>query len=149
MPKTLTSRNGQNACIDILDASALLAFLKKENGYLVVQKMFKNALQQKNSVFIHQVNFIEVTRKILKLYGEGESKKILASLHQPFLGISNYMDDRQASYTSWIYLSANISLGDSIGLAFTKIMGGTFWTADKALQEIAKKENIRLRLIRD
>jgi len=41
----------------------------------------------------------------------------------------------------------DLSLGDAMGLAFTKIMDGVFWTRDKDLAPIAGKEGIGLRLL--
>lgn len=136
--------------MEILDASALLAFIKKEKGGESINRLFTQAYKEKFSVFIHQVNYIEVTKKLLKYFGEHETKKSLADLQQPFFGVSNFMDDRLATYTSWITSNyQNTSLADAIGLSFTKVMEGRFWTADSPLQAIAKKEKINLKLIRE
>lgn len=135
--------------MEILDASALLAFLKKENGYQSVGKLFHDAYEQKFSVFIHQINYIEVAKKSLQYFGEAETKKALSSLEQPFFGVSNYFSDELATYTTlFLNPSAPLSLADRIGLAFTKIMAGRFWTADQALKIPAEKAKVVLQLIR-
>lgn len=134
--------------MEIVDASALLAFIKKEKGGELINKLFEDAAAKKYSVFIHQVNYIEVTKKLLKFFGEDETQKVLANLQQPFFGVSNYTDDRLAMHASWIATRKNISLADAIGLAFTKIMEGRFWTADTALKEVAAEQKIHLQLIR-
>lgn len=135
--------------MEILDASALLALLKKEKGYEIVKNLLHSARKNKNTVFMHQINYVEVIKKLLQFMDEGETKKIMTNLQQPFFGISNYLDDDLAGYASWIATNAKTSLGDAFGLAFTKIMGGRFWTADKALKHVAEKEKIQLRIIRD
>ncbi|GEM_PF-714311 len=135
--------------MEILDASALLAFLKKENGYKPVQNLLKQAQHQGGSVMIHQINYIEVVKKLLQYIGEHETKKVLADLKQPFLGVANYMDEDLATYATHMTSHAQISLADGIGLAFTKAMEGRFWTADKALKKIASELKIALVLIRN
>lgn len=133
--------------MEILDASALLAFLKQEHGYKVVQTLFRQGVKSKNSLFIHQINYIEVAKKMFYFFGEAVTKDTLANLQQPFFGISNYMDEDLALFAIQIRAIKNISLADAIGLAFTKVMDGRFWTADKALKDVAKAMNIRLELI--
>lgn len=133
---------------EILDASALLAFLKEEKGFEKIKKLLLEAHKNKFTVFIHQVNYVEVVRKLIQNFGINDSERILAQLSQPFLGVANYLNDEMATYTTRFSLETGISLADSIGLSFTKVMEGRFWTADKALQSIAEKEKINFVLIR-
>lgn len=133
--------------MDVLDSSALICLLKKEPGHHHISALFKKSKDGKQSVFISQTNFIEVVYFLLKKYGDKKTARTIASLKSPFLGISNYMDDDLALYASTLKFRYDLSLGDAMGLAFTKIMNGRFWTADKALVPIAKKESIPLRLI--
>ncbi len=134
--------------MEILDASALMAFLKQDNGYQAVQSLFNEGIKSKGSLFMHQINYIEVVKKMIYFFGEVVTKDTLANLQQPFFGVSNYMDEDLALYAIQIRAIKNISLGDAIGLAFTKAMDGRFWTADKALKDVAKAMDIRLELIR-
>ncbi len=134
--------------MEILDASALLAFFKKENGDKTLHALFGRAVKSKNTVFIHQINYVEVAQKLVKFFGETLAKEALLTMQNPFFGISNYMDEDLALYATKIVAEKNVSLGDAIGLAFTKVMDGRFWTADKALKDVAKSMDIRLELIR-
>jgi len=134
--------------MDIFDASSLLAFIRKESGYGVIRDRLIGAEKEKNSVFIHQVNYIETIYCCLMKFGEVRTDQIIGDLKTPFLGIVNYMDADLALYSSTLKSVYSLSLGDSIGLAFTKIMNGKFWTKDKALVPIAEKENIDLMLIK-
>ena len=133
--------------MDILDSSALICLLKKEKGYRIVTELLNNNKDRKESVFINQINYAEVVYFMLGKYGESKTLQAIAKLKSPFLGISNYMDNNLVLYASTLKSRHNLSLGDAFGLAFTKIMNGRFWTKDKALSPIAKKENIALRLI--
>ena len=134
--------------IEILDASALLALLKQEKGFLYVKKLLMDAEKNKFTVFIHQINFIEVIKKCIDLVGEKETKKVLANINKQLIGISNFMDDDLATVATRIKTNYAISLADAIGLAFTKVMEGRFWCADKALGPIAEKENIQIKMLR-
>jgi PIN domain nuclease of toxin-antitoxin system len=134
--------------MEILDASALLALFNDEKGSLKVKELLVDAEGKKYSVFMHQINFIEVVNKCVRLVGESETKKILANLDEQVVGISNYMNGDLAGIATKIKTLYAISLADAIGLAFTKVMSGRFWTADKALGPIAENEKIRIKLIR-
>lgn len=133
--------------MDILDSSSLLAFIKKENGFHAVRDRLIKAESGGDSVFIHQINFVEVIYHCLKKFGEARTEKIIADLNSPFLGIVNYMDTDLALYAASLKSTFNLSLGDASGLAFTKIMNGKFWTKDKALMPIAAKEKIEIKLL--
>ena len=132
----------------ILDASAILALIKKEKGWENVEKLLSECEKNKTSAFIHALNFIEFTYKSIQLYGQKMANRIIADMNSPFLGIVNYMDTDLNLYAAHLKSSYHLSLGDAVGLAHTKIMKGTFWTADIALKDIAKKEEISIKFIR-
>lgn len=134
--------------MEILDASALICFLKKEKGHGEIADLLKKNRQEKQSVFISQLNFIEVVCFLLRKFGSTRTKEIVAQLNSPFLGIVNYMDADLALYSATLKSTFNLSLGDAVGLAFTKIMNGKFWTKDKALLPVAEKEKINICLIK-
>jgi len=133
--------------MDILDSSALICLLKKEPGHQQVATLLKGAGSTKQTVFICQINFTEVVYFLLKKYGGDTTLKTIAGLRSPFLGVSNYMDSDLAFYAATLKSCYDLSLGDAMGLAFTKIMDGVFWTRDKDLAPIAGKEGIGLRLL--
>lgn len=134
--------------MDILDASALLAFIKKEKGYEKIEKLFIDAEKSGSSLFISQINYIEFIYKIRQNYNTKQFNNIVADLQSPLLGIMNYFDAEIGFYVAYLKATYHMSLADAIGLASSKIMKGRFWTADRALAEIAKKERIELQLFR-
>lgn len=134
--------------MDILDASALLAYLKKEKGYEKVRDIMMTNEKLKLSTFVHQVNFIETIYRCVTFFGAHKTQKIIADLKSPFFGVVNYMDTDLALYVSNLKAAYQLSLADAVGLAYCKIIKGTFWTADKALRPIAEQEGIQLELIR-
>lgn len=134
--------------MEILDASALIAFIKKEPGGEKIEKILSKAEQKMESVFIHQINYIEFLYKCYKLYEIQKVNHIIADLESPYLGVINYFDAQLGFYSSYLKSHYTLSLGDAIGLAYTKTVNGCFYTADRALEPIAKKEKIKLSLIR-
>ncbi len=134
--------------IDILDASALLAFIKKERGYQKVEQLFLDAESKGKSLFMHQINFIEFIYKARQIYNMEKFNEIIADLQTPLFGIMNYIDADIAFYCGHLKAEYHLSLGDAIGLAYTKIMEGRFWSADKALLDVSNKEKIELNVFR-
>jgi predicted nucleic acid-binding protein len=134
--------------MEILDASALIAFIKKERGYKEIEKLFLLAESKGSSLFIHQINFIEFIYKCHQIFELPEFNKIIGDLQTPLLGVMNYMDADIGFYAGHLKSEYHLSLADAMGMACAKVMKGRFWTADKALLSIAEKEKIELRIFR-
>lgn len=131
----------------LLDASAVLKFLKKEKGFEKVKRLFKDALKEKKSLFIYHVNFIEILYVLNKKVGRRKALETIGKLKSDLLGVCNLGEEDCSVYAAYLKAKYGLSLGDSCGLAFTKFMGGRFYSADKALQKIAKEEEIDFELI--
>lgn len=134
--------------MDILDSSAILAFLKKEPGWKSIRDLLKKNKTQDEITLIHQINYIEIIYKCRISFGVQKTNAIISDLYTPHLGIVEELDHDMAMFSAYLKASYPASLADSIGLAYTKIRDCIFWTADKALLPIAKKEDIALELIR-
>jgi len=134
--------------MNLLDASALLAFLKKEKGWENIEKLLSSSQKNGTSVFIHALNFVELIYKCEQIFGPKKTHQIIADLQSPFLGIINYLDTDLTLFVAHLKANYHLSLAEAVGLAHTKIMNATFWTADNALEDIAKKEKISFQSIR-
>jgi PIN domain nuclease of toxin-antitoxin system len=134
--------------MDILDSSALLAFIKKEKGMEQIKNLFLQAEQEKYSLSMHQINYVEFIYKCNQFYDSEKANAIVADLESPLLAIVNFMDGKLGLYCALLKSRYTLSLGDAVGLAYSKLMDGTFWTADRALSDIAKKEEIKISFIR-
>jgi len=135
--------------MDLLDTSSLLAYIKKEPGYEKIEKLFDDARTHIFTVFMHEVNYIEFLYKCFQIFGEVSTQKIIASLQSPFFGVIGWKEAKHAYFSAYLKASyKNLALGDAVGLSFTKFMEGRFWTADRALEEIAKKEKIEIVMLR-
>lgn len=135
--------------MNILDSSVILAYLRNEPGGDFLQKLAKRSQNNQESIFIHQINFLEVIYKVKCKLPNYNIHDLLTEFSSPWWGKLNYMDsdlmllaaDLKAKYRQ-------ASLGDCIGLASAKILKAVFWTADNLLAEIGQKEHIEVELIR-
>ncbi|RYE11618.1 MAG: PIN domain-containing protein [Rickettsiales bacterium] len=125
----------------ILDASAVIAFLKKENGYMEVQEVIHKAV-------ISSINATEIAKYIHsenKLSIE-DTKKIIDSIFEeivPFNGEQIYMNASLVSQTK----RYGLSLGDRACIALGQITGYPVYTTDRIWKEIGIP-NVDIRLIR-
>ena len=135
--------------IYIFDACALIALLSKENGYENVEKLIKKAKNEQAKIVMHSLNLYEVYYNICKTYNENSASKFLKE-------IENSPIQLNAEITKEIMITAGrlknkykMSLADSIGLAQTVILNGSFVTADHhELDIVSKNENINFTWIR-
>lgn len=135
--------------MNILDSSVILAHLRKEKGGTFLKKLSRQCKSQGESIFVHQVNFLEVVYKARCKVPDFEVRELLAEFSSPWWGKINYMDSDLMLLAAELkakYRSA--SLGDAIGLAAAKVFKATFWTADSLLEEIGGNEGISVQLIR-
>lgn len=134
--------------MNILDASALLCLLKGERGSDKVRELLKTSEAKIETTFIHQINLCEVEYKVSQLKSNQMKNKLVTLLDTPFLGVFKIIDYDISQLAAYLKSKYPISLADAIGLAFTKVNDGTFYTADQVLKPIADQEKIRLNMIR-
>jgi len=133
----------------VLDACALLALIKKENGADSVAGAYRKANKGKALIIMNKVNLFEVYYGIYRETGKEYADKILNSIKQSLISISEFSDDIfiQAGYFKAKY---KVSLADSIVLAQAFVLSGSLLTADHhefdAIEEAG--ENIRFSWIR-
>ncbi len=132
----------------ILDASALLCLIKGERGSEKVAQLLRESEAKIESTMIHQINLCEVEYKVSQLRSNQLRNRLIALLDTPFLGVFKYVDYDITHFASYLKSKYPIALGDAIGLAFTKVNDGTFWTADQELKNVADSEKVQLSLIR-
>lgn len=135
--------------MNILDSSVVIAYIRKEKGGDFLKKLFKECQANKESIFIHEINFMEVIYKVKSKLPSFPITSLLAEFSSPWWGKLSYMESDLMLLTADIKSEfPHASLADCIGLAATKIFKGTFWTADKLLADIGKSAGITVQLIR-
>jgi ribonuclease VapC len=126
----------------VLDASALLALLRDEEGAdQVAEALLQGAV-------ISSVNWTEVLTRLIDLGGDADA---IAAVTLPGAGVGTIrivaFDDRQAREAARLRTqtkSAGLSLGDRAALALAIVRGVPVLTADRAWQSLRVSAKIDL-----
>jgi len=110
-----------------LDACALIAFLRKEEGGEIV----KNIIDGDNEVLLHAVNLLEVHYDMIKAFGEEKANNILNRIIKLPIRVIYSIDINLIKAASYFKANYRISLGDSFILATAKLNSASIVTADR------------------
>jgi len=111
----------------VLDACALLAFLKKEDGSEVVKDIISGDCE----VFLHCVNFLEVYYNLLREFGKDKSDIICEEILKLPIKIISTTDLFFMKTAGYFKANYRISLGDSFVLAAAKLNSASIVTSDR------------------
>lgn len=123
----------------VLDASAILALLKMEQGHEIVAQHLDNAI-------VSSVNFSEVLT-VLARNGFGQ-EEVIKSLKETFLHIEEFNTEQAIIAASIDEITRNhgLSLGDRACLALAKYKDLPVLTADKIWKDLDL--DVKIKLIR-
>jgi PIN domain nuclease of toxin-antitoxin system len=126
----------------VLDACALIATIKQENGALVVAELYEEAIKGEINIVINKVNLLEVYYGFRREHGKEYAEIILKSVIDSVVEISDISMDvlTEAGRIKSDY--RRISLADSVALAEASIRGGYIVTADHHEMDIFDKASI-------
>lgn len=121
----------------VLDASALLAFLRRETGWEAVSDALEGARMS-------SVSWSETVQK-LRQHG-GETRGLLPLLTQLGLTVSAFdMRDAERAADLWPHTRARgLSLEDRACLALAQKLGATALTTDRAWADLSLRVPVRL-----
>jgi PIN domain nuclease of toxin-antitoxin system len=126
----------------VLDACAMVAMLKGENGAKEIDDLFQQTVQGKALLSMSIVNLLEVYYGFIKDVGITETNNILNTIQYTPLVIIDTIS--QKTYHEAARLKGThhrLSLADAIGIATAIELSGVFVTADHhELEDIANKE---------
>ncbi len=112
----------------VLDACALLALIKREDGALSVRQ----ALESENDVcMVHAVNLCEVYYDCLRCYGNDSTEKLLADLIETGLTIRNDMDVDFWKGAGKLKAGGRISLADCFAILLAVREDAVVMTSDR------------------
>ena len=135
--------------IYVFDACALIALLTKENGYTVVEKIMEEAKNDNAQIIMHKINLYEVFTNVYKTYNETAALNFLEEIKKSPIKLDGEVTDDIILKAGKLKMQHKMSLADSIGLAETIILDGSFVTADHhELDEVCKNEKINFIWIR-
>ena len=114
----------------VLDACALIAAIKKEDGALTVAELYEEASTGSVSLVVNKINLLEVYYGFRRECGKEYADAILKSIIDSVVEITDISIEvlTEAGRIKSEY--RRISLADSVALAETSIRNGFLVTAD-------------------
>ena len=135
--------------IYVLDACALTALLKKEDGAEKVFTVYKNAVAGKVTLVMNKLNLLETYYDQYRSIGKSVADKTFESVMRSPVNIISEISDAVFAEAGRLKASYRISLADSIALVEASVADGVLLTADHhELDIIEKKERIKFCWIR-
>jgi predicted nucleic acid-binding protein len=113
----------------ILDACALIAWLKNEDGADIVDGLLDKAETGEIDLFISVVNLVEINYGFISDVGADRAKEIMRTIKETAVKITG-INDSIFQETSLFKAKYNLSLADAFGLGTAAAYGGTFVTCD-------------------
>ena len=136
--------------IYVLDACAIIASLKNEDGADKVENIFIS--QKKSSdmqIIMHKINLLEVYYDVVKRCGEAIAKNVLAEVKRNPIKIISQFSNQVFFEAGKLKAKYRISLADSIALATAYLQNGMLVTSDHhEFNIVEQKEKISFYWIR-
>ena len=125
----------------VLDASALLAFLQQTQGFARVNRLLKEALQQKHSILMSAVNWGEMFAVVLRTRGEASAQTVKLGLAGGPIQLISVTPDN-AFEAARVKVDFQLSYADSFAATLAMANHATLVTADSDFQRIARQISI-------
>ena len=134
----------------IFDACALLALLKQEKGYEIIEQLYEQAKNNHVCLVIHKINLLEIYYNICRESNETIADVIYDQIERSPIKIIDSMDKATIfKLTSYFKVKYKLGLGDSFLLATAKIQEKPIVvTADKGLKTVEENNEIEMLWIR-
>ena len=133
----------------ILDACALIALLAGENGAEKIRDIIQEAIDEKVTVKINQINLLEVYYHVMNVYDQNKANEMLEKIKKFPIEVIIGLDDSTFNEAGRIKSKYKIPLGDSILVAECIIRKGTLVTSDHSdLEKVENAEKIMINWFR-
>ncbi len=133
----------------VMDASALIAFLKDEEGAAKVDDILKKAGDAKSSIFMNKINVLEIYYGVYRDDGKKKAEETLLAIQNLPLKITDVLTDEIFKEAGRLKAKYKISLADSLALAEAKTRSAALITCDHhEFDVIAAKQEADLCWIR-
>jgi PIN domain nuclease of toxin-antitoxin system len=132
-----------------MDACALIAFLRDEQGAEVVTSILECAKDGKAEICMNSINLLEVYYDLYRTVGKTKANQELAMIKKLPIVIQFTLSDKVFNEAGRFKASFRVSLADSIALGEASVCGGELLTADHhEFDVIEKQEKIKFHWIR-
>ena len=122
-----------------LDACALIALVKKEEGAYFIAKLYKEAASGNAQLLINKINLLEVYYGFHRENGKNYADAILRRVFDSVVEVTDISHDVLIEAGRLKSNYRRISLADSIVLAETFVSDGIIVTADHHEMDIIEK----------
>ena len=127
----------------VLDACAVLALLRNEQGADKVADVINTANKGKATIEMHKANLLEVYYDLLRSHGKDRADIILSEIKKRPIKINAQISDELFEEAGQLKSKYKISFADSFALAQTIVSGGALLTSDHhEFDAIEGNENI-------
>jgi predicted nucleic acid-binding protein len=123
----------------VLDASALIAYIKNEAGEEIVRNLLERAETRKADVYMSVYNLLEVYYGFYRDLNESKAGAILRYVRSLPITIIDRITQPIFYEAGRIKASYRCSLADAAGLAAAVILSGQFVTADHHEMDIIEQ----------
>jgi PIN domain nuclease of toxin-antitoxin system len=113
--------------IFVLDACALIAFLRREPGADLVRDLLRDP---NNACQVHAINLCEVYYDIVRVAGEATAQASLTDLNSVGLIVREDMDSHFWQAAGKLKARGRLSLADCFAVPLTNRVGGELVTSD-------------------
>ncbi len=136
--------------IYVLDACAIIASLKNEDGADKVENIFISRKKSNDiKIIMHKINLLEVYYDVVKRCGEATAKNVLTEIKKNPIEIISPFSNRIFFQAGKLKAKYRISLADSIALSTAYLQKGVLVTSDHHEFDIVEqKEKISFYWIR-
>ncbi len=124
-----------------LDASALLAYLRREKGYGTVASALEEAFEKENSLLISSVNWGEVVYVLHQHVGAEkalQSVSLAESFPIDIVPVDKVFAERAAAFKA----AGKLSYADSFAAALAQFSGGELLTCDRGFEKVKDQIHI-------
>ena len=125
----------------LLDACALLAFFKKEEGGAVVRDLIESAKRREVTLSMNAVNLIEVYYDRVRECGSEEADTIIRDIYEDsIISIIEELSPEIVREAAYFKATGKMSFADSILVGTARCTGATVVTCDHVELEPVEKQ---------
>ncbi|MFP3089361.1 type II toxin-antitoxin system VapC family toxin [Treponema sp. TIM-1] len=133
----------------VLDACALIAYLKDEEGWEAVQDLLERAGQNEAALLMSKYNLLEVYYGFYRESGKNRAEQVLEITANLPIQIIEELDDTVFREAGRLKASYDISLADAVALGLASASENPLVTSDHhEISALEKAENITIHWFR-
>ncbi|MCL2753750.1 MAG: type II toxin-antitoxin system VapC family toxin [Defluviitaleaceae bacterium] len=126
----------------VLDACAVVALLKNEDGGAVVESLLIHASDEKADVFMHRANLIEVYYGFLREDGKKIAKSYVKAIENSRINIIDNISQKLMFKAGELKTDYKLSFADTFAVALAMEMDASLVTSDHHEMDVLDNNNV-------